>query len=178
MMDVLLIKPYSRPQGSTDGKDFLEFFINDKPLSELLNTFYQSKRSILDNWIGVLGSSPNLQSEIIKLKQFLAKNITDKELRAAFPASFKESELGWYMDKYREELANPEVIIYCCVVCGDYDCGGLAVRIGREEDTVTWTIQEKDKSLVFKFNKYAYFDVLGARWRYLEKKIRDKSDES
>ena len=54
-------------------RDFLDFFVNDKPLSELLDKFYETKGSILDNWIGVLGSSVNKKAEILKVKQLIGK---------------------------------------------------------------------------------------------------------
>ena len=109
----------------------MEFYINDIPLTELLNTFYNNKGTILDNWIGVLGWTTNLSAEIVKIKQLLGKNISDKEIRRVFPASWTETEFETYLDKYRDELSNPEIIIYCCVECGDYDCGGISVLINK-----------------------------------------------
>ena len=115
-MDILSIKKYHRqgavvdkkitslirlstadniPKGNTTltkkgsvktDKDFLEFYINDKPLTELLDTFYNQKGSVLDNWIGVLGWTTNLQAEIIKIKQLLGKNVSDQEIRRVYPA--------------------------------------------------------------------------------------------
>jgi hypothetical protein len=170
-MDTISLKPYSRPDDLPQRREFLEFFINDKPLSELLNKFYGSKKSILENWIGVLGSFANLQAEVIKLKQLLGRHVTDKDIAAAFlqhgaPATWND------VSKYRDELEDPEVLIYCCAACGDYDCGGIAVRINREEDMTTWTVLEGNGSLVLTFNKYHYFDVFGSRLQYVQKKLR------
>lgn len=173
-MDHISLKLYQPPEGSADKIDFVEFFINDKPLSELLDAFYKLKsghkwkQGILDNWIGVLGSG-NAHEEIIKLKQLLNKNVTDKELMAPFP---EPDQLEWHMEKYRDELANPAVLVYCCRICGDYDCGGIAVNIARDEETVTWTLADEKDPVSFRFNKYQYFEALGARLEYLQKKIR------
>lgn len=109
-------------------KQFLEYFINDKPLSELLDKFYNSKTSILENWIGALGST-NPKTDIIKVKQLLGKKVADKEIKEVYPSSWTDDELQWYLDKCKEELENPEILIYCCAECGDYDCGGIAVTI-------------------------------------------------
>jgi hypothetical protein len=172
-MDVISLKPYRQPPSSNGKPDFIEFFINDQPLSGLLNSFFKLKDGILENWVGVLGHATNPCIDIIKLKQLLNKNVTDKDLRAAFPASWSENELSWYLDKYREELAKPEVLIYCCAACGDIDCGGWWVTITRDEETVSWSIgSEEEASISFTFDKYQYFDVLGARIEYLQKKIR------
>ena len=149
--------------------EFLEFYINDTLLTELLNSFYNQKGSILDNWVGVLGWTTNLPAEIIKIKQLLGKNISDKEIRQVFPASWTDIEFKYYLDKYRDELANPEIIIYCCAECGDYDCGGIAVSIDKTDNSVIWKIIDKEKMLSFQFDKYQYFDILNNRLNYLQK---------
>lgn len=139
-------------------REFIEFFINDTPLSELLNNFYNSKTSILDNWTGVLGK--NQKKDIVKIKQLLNKEITDKVIRQIYPTSWSDDEFKWYLDKYREELVNPEILIYCCKECGDIDCGGIPVIIQRTNSSVIWTIKDGKKELNFEFDKYSYFDVL------------------
>lgn len=151
-------------------REFLEFFVNDKPLSELLGKFYETKGSFLDNWIGVLGSPVNKKAEVIKVKQLLGKAISDKEIRQVYPSDWSEDEFQWYLEKEREELADPEVIIYCCAECGDYDCGGIKAKIDKTDNLFVWTITEEDKRLKFEFDKYQYFDLFDKYLRQLEKK--------
>lgn len=149
------------------GTEFLEYFINDIPLSVLLDHFYDSKTTILENWTGALGTHP--KSDLIKIKQLLNKTVTDKEIRQVYPASWTNDEFSGYLDKYRDELANPEILIYCCAECGDYECGGIAVTIVFADKSVIWTINEGDKALKFEFDQYAYFEVLN---NYLHKLIK------
>lgn len=151
-------------------REFLDFFVNDKPLSELLDKFYETKGNVLDNWIGVLGSSVNKKTEIVKVKQLIGKTISDKEIRQAYPPEWSDNEFQWYLEKTREELADPEVIIYCCAECGDYDCGGIKAKIDRTDNTFVWTITEDDKRLTFEFDKYQYLDLFHKYLRQLEKK--------
>jgi hypothetical protein len=139
-------------------KEFTEFFINDKPLSKLLDNFYNTKTSILDNWTGVLGT--NQKKDVVKIKQLLNKEVTDKDIRQIYPASWSDDEFKWYLEKYREELVNPEILIYCCSECGDTDCGGITIKIKRTNSSVIWTIKDDKKELNFEFDKYSYFDVL------------------
>ena len=149
----------------TEGT-FLEFYINDEPLSKLLDKFYAKKGSILDNWIGVLGWSVNKKSDTVKVKRLLGKNISEKEIREMYPAEWSNSEFRYYLEKEREELSDPEIIIYCCAECGDYECGGITVQINKTDDAFVWTIRDEDKHLTFKFDKYQYFDLFD---RYLRK---------
>ena len=188
-MDTLSLKKYNRQSFLVDKdtvplkqqskskrlpakseKEFLEFCINDKPLSELLDELYGTKESTLDNWIGVLGSSENHKAEIMKVKQLTRKSISDNEIRQAYPSEWSESEFQWYLEKTKEELSDPEVIIYCCAECGDYDCGGIKAKIVKTENTFMWIITEKNKQLTFEFDKYQYFDVFDKYIRQLEKK--------
>jgi len=148
-------------------KQFLEYFINDKPLSELLDNFYNSKTTILDNWIGALGL--NTKTDIIKVKQLLKKDVSDKEIRQVFPSTWTDDEFRWHLEKYREELEDPEVLIYCCAECGDYDCGGIAVTIDKTDTSVIWTVKEGDKVLKFEFDKYLYFEVFNNYLRKITK---------
>jgi hypothetical protein len=152
------------------GRMFIEFYINSAPLSGLLDKFYNSRGSILDNWIGVLGSFENYHAEIIKVKQLLGKSISDKEIRACYPSDWNDDTFQSYLGKVRKELADPEIIIYCCTECGDYDCGGLKVRIDKTDDAFIWTFTQKDERLTFEFDKYQYFDLFQNYARQLERK--------
>lgn len=151
-------------------REFLEFFINDKPLSELLDKFYGTKGSVLDNWIGVLGSSANKKAEIIKVKQLIGKTISDREIRQVYPADWSDSEFQWYLEKEREELSDPEVIIYCCAECGDYDCGGIKAKIDKTNEAFIWTFTNDNQELGFAFDKYQYFDLFEKYLKQLENK--------
>jgi hypothetical protein len=166
------VKRMTKAVTSTDNSDifnrvFLEFFVNDKPLSMLLDGFYNQKGSILDNSVGVIGWTINLPAEVIKCKQLLGKSITEEEIRQASGSSFTKHDL----DDYREELSNPEVLIYCCAECGDYKCGGVTVSILHFDDAVTWKISNGDKSLKFQFAKSSYYDLFKKRIMHLEDRI-------
>ncbi|WP_165760170.1 hypothetical protein [Niastella populi] len=161
------VKSKKKPLGNTtltnkgfvrSQKPFLEYFINDKPLSEQLDKIYNTKTTILENWVGALGSG-NPKTDRIKVKQLLQRKVSDKEIRDVYPSSWTEDEFQWYLDKYREELENPEVLIYCCAECGDYDCGGIAVTIDQTENSVVWNIIGASDILKFEFDKNLYFGV-------------------
>ena len=181
--DTALLKQLSKskrlPTGNTtltkkgvvrSEREFLEFFVNEKPLSELLDKFYGIKGCILDNLIVVLGSSLNKKAEILKVKQLIGKTISDKEIRKVYPSEWGDEEFQWYLEKTREELAEPEVIIYCCAECGDYDCGGIKAKIDKTDNSFVWTIIEGNNRLTFEFDKYQYFDLFDKYLRHLENK--------
>ena len=144
----------------------MEFFINDTPLSKLLDDFYQSKETILDNWIGVLGTTLYPKLDLIKVKHFLGKTVTDKEISQALLPPFPKDQREYQMHLIREELEDPEILIYCCAECGSRDCGGIAVTIHRLEDSVIWLIRKDMRELRFTFNKHQYYTVFE---NYMEK---------
>jgi hypothetical protein len=148
-------------------RSFSEFHINDVPLSEMLDKLYGSKTSILNNWIGVLGSSINPNWEKVKIKQLLGKKVSDKEIREMYSPEMTDNEFQYYLEKAREELTSPNVIIYCCAECGDPDCGGITATIDKTDDAVIWTLTEKKATMKFHFNKYKYFALLNNRLKRL-----------
>jgi hypothetical protein len=172
-MDILSIREYQRQadKSTPAGTSFLEFFVNDESLSELLDRLYFEKESVLVNWIGVLGWMKNTPAEIVKLKQLMGMNISDKEIRRIFPDNWTDKEFENYLQQYRDELANPHVIIYCCAQCGDYDCGGITVLLKEDEQTIRWKMGEDGDGLEFTFAKHLYLEVLGKRLNDLEKVV-------
>ena len=198
-MDYLSLKKYTRPRSIVDRNinslrkltkskklptgnskltsdglvktetSFLEFYINDEPLSKLLDKFYGTDGSILDNWIGVLGWTVNKKTDIVKVKQLLGKNISDKDIKEMFPAEWTDNEFQNNLENVREELSDPNIIIYCCAECGHYQCGGITVRIKKTDDAFVWTLRNEDKRLTFRFDKYQYFDLFDQYIRKLEK---------
>lgn len=72
-MDTLSLNKYQPPDTDRHGRSdrsrrvFIEFFINDAPLSSLLDKFYNTKSTILDNWIGVLGTTLYPRLDLIKV---------------------------------------------------------------------------------------------------------------
>lgn len=142
-MDKLTLQKFTTTKGlGKPERNFFEFAVNSQPLSTLLTSFYGLKLPLLDNWIGVLGSFNNNDFERIKIKQLLGKEI---------PPTYQLSI---------EELNDPEVILYCCAECGDYECGGFKVKVTKTLETFDWTFTNEQDQLVFSFNKYEYFDVL------------------
>lgn len=137
--------------------EFYEFFINDQPLSVILTEFCKLENSLLDNWVGVLGSFPNRQSELNTIKRLLLKQITEQEIREVFPKDLDKHYLDNGIENYKEELADEEIIIYGCAECGDYGCGGFKVKVDKTDDAFVWTFSDEEKILQFHFDKHQYF---------------------
>jgi hypothetical protein len=164
-MDRLTLKKYHR----SPFREFLEFYVNDKPLSELIDElYYTNKKSILNNWTGVFGTN-NPQAQLINVKQLLHKSVSDEEIRNLY-TNLSNDEFPHYLEKTREELANPEIVIYSCAECGDYDCGGVAITINKTDTSIIWTVLESEKQpLRFEFEQYEYYNVLGIYYKQLLK---------
>ncbi len=179
-MDTLILKRHfidqPVPMGDVNKTDmqpqisFIEFFINDRPLSTLLDEFYASKHiNTLKNNIGVLGSFGNLPIEIIKVKQLLGKRCIPEdfeEVRELLTRTIDKDRVNDIIDTIKDELSEPGTMVYCCAQCGDYLCGGVNVNILIDENYVKWAFGEEAEILEFVFNKYAYLETMKA---YLNK---------
>lgn len=171
-MDILTLKRYSLdlPQNKRETthrrmvNSFIEFYINDQLLSSLLDSSYSGNRkSVLENNVGVLGSFENIPLEIVKIKQLLGKKFADAdfiELQEGLTTNIDESYVADVIDCVKDELAEPEILIYCCAACGDYLCGGVTVDVCFEEENVTWTFADGESKTVFVFDKYSYLGTL------------------
>ena len=152
--------------------EFYEFFINDQPLSVILTEFCKLEYSLLDNWVGVLGSFPNRQSELNTIKRLLLKQITEQEIREVFPKDLDKHYLDNGIENYKEELADEEIIIYGCAECGDYGCGGFKIKVDKQHDTVVWTYNDEGNILQFHFDKHQYFSTFDTYRHTLENNYR------
>lgn len=177
-MDILTLKRYDLDQSPNKSEtshrrtvsSFIEFYINDQPLSSLLDSSYSGNRtSVLENNVGVLGSFKNIPLEIIKVNQLLGRTNTDSdfaEFSEQLAQTMDQSHIADVIDSVKDELAAPGVMIYCCAACGDYLCGGVTVDLCINDENVTWTFADGDLKKVFVFDKYAY---LGTLKSYLSK---------
>lgn len=162
-MDVLTLRPYQRMLHNRTTS-FLEFFINDQALSELIDSHYGLSDSFLEDYTGVLGNAGSLPAEIIKIKQLLGKNVSDEEVERLWADALPEGQLDeTFLLTYRDELSAPEIIIYQCAECAHYDCGGVTVIIHFDDNVVKWQIVDKPQLPVFTFDKYAYYSLLNAQ---------------
>ena len=203
-MDVIELKKYHRPGGLVDQQttrpkgvlnkiktafcntsqtkdglikrptEFYEFFINDKPLSEILTEFCSLDNSLLNNWVGVLGSFSNRQCELNTIKRILLKEITEQEIMAVFPKDLEKYYLDNAIESYYEELADEEINIYACAECGDYGCGGFKIKVDKVNDTIIWTYNDEGNILQFHFDKHQYFDTFETYSKTVENKNNNR----
>ena len=75
-----------------------------------------------------------------------------------------------FLQKKKPDLEDGRVLIYCCAVCGDIDCGGITVKMIQEGDFIKWfdfadnygdsnttkrQFQQKIGPFYFKFGDYS-----------------------
>jgi hypothetical protein len=150
--------------------EFYEFFINDKPLSEILTEFSKLENSLLDNWVGILGSFSNKKWERNTIKRLLLQEINEQEVRDVFPKDLDKYYLDNGIENYKDELADEEIIIYGCAECGDYGCGGFKIKVDRKGNQFVWTYNEDENILQFYFDEHQYFDTFDSYRKTIENK--------
>ena len=146
---------------------FKEFFINNKSLSELISNFCGLSEPLTLNWVGVFGFHSTKETENIKINQLLLKPISEKQIIDSLPKQLDKKHLKGYLDNYKNELSDKNVLIYVCGECGDFSCGGVSITISKSDDYFLWTYQSDEdeiinptKTLTFRFDKHQYFATL------------------
>jgi hypothetical protein len=142
--------------------EYVEFIVNEEPLSELLNQHFGYKPPLLAKFTSTLGTMELVSSDQLKIEQLLGHTITEKELEKFFPAKHFDQK------PILEELAHDKVLIYCCAECGDYKCSGIFARITKGPGSYTWLFEDNGKQLTFEFEKEAYEQVLKHYLDYLK----------
>lgn len=142
--------------------EFYEFFINGQALSTILTAFYELEHSLLDRWVGALGSFANRQFELNTIKRLLLKAITEQEIRSVFPKDLDQRLVENGIENYKAELADEEITVYVCAECGDYGCGGYKVKVDKMDDAIVWTCRNDGKILQFYFDINQYHTTFDA----------------
>lgn len=189
-MDILKIKKYVHPEQSrtrdltNDGKGnkhghrfntnrpFYEFYINGRRFSDVLTEFCQLHHPLLDDWIGLLGAFDNNEADQQMINRLLGETepLTESEVKEIARMN-KKIIKTWFPEglnkKKRaaiemEGLAENEVMLYGCSVCGDEDCGGYKIKVTFKGEKVRWTFEEKGRLLEFNFSKGPYAETFNS----------------
>jgi hypothetical protein len=152
---------------TSDGEEYFEFIINEKPLPQYFYKVYENWKSFeapADEYVlpegltGVFNLNNSLQEQKLLVKGFLRENITREELYRLFPAT-----TCWSASRIEEEIKNinnNEVLLYCCT-CRDRNCGGIGVTVTKDDGCFVWSFDEKHQ-MQFRFDQKMYRDVFAS----------------
>lgn len=172
-------------------RNFYEIFIDNKPLSFILDEYFENTTPIIYNWVGQLGAfSKKIDLILIKLllKKEIEKidviNLFNRENKKLTPSTIKEIELesGCYIEEDFKNFKNEEIHIYASYY-GELYHGGYFVTIKKETGYYEWIFTTKHKigcnipykpkkkdKLIFKFEEKEYKKTM---YNYLNmKKIK------
>lgn len=130
--------------------DYVEFFVNGKALSEIINEKCQPKNPLLKNFTSTLGTMELTNFDRLKVRQLLVEKIDQSDIEKLFPSSRFDQKIIF------DELALPEILLYCCAECADYKCGGVFVKINSSANSIDWTVNFNQQKLNFSFDKKLY----------------------
>ena len=155
-----ILNPFkSKSLANKSPLTFVEYYINGKTLSEVLNHLNEQPENLLNNWIGALGSFKPSQHEINHLKRLMLQPLSNAEIRSVFPSNSDYKTLENGLVRYQEELDDDDILLYVCKECGDYACNGIKVNISEENDCIIWQLKNSANGLKFKFDKIQYLTV-------------------
>jgi len=139
---------------------YVEFFVNDRSLIEIIEDYFQPKKTLLSKFTSVLGTMESLNFDRLKVAQLTNTSVDSKTIEQFFPAKHFDQEPIF------AELQLPKTLLYCCAECGDFRCSGIFIKVVHNNKYVEWHIFEPEfsalektdtsKTLVFKFNAKEY----------------------
>ena len=137
--------------------DFFEFYIDGKPLIQLLFNSIQWK-GYLENYNGLLGTRDKIYDELL-VNSLLNKQVNTNIVKnhfAKYERVITDQQAKGII--YEMSLMNP--LIYGCKICGDIDCGGINIRVEKSSNSFVWfKYSQKSKKYdyqLFEFNKEQY----------------------
>ena len=186
-------------------KDFIiEYYQNRTELGELMVDFmvngvsFGDWFSTLQNKIGIWGTDHKVtilysfngyysfedfrhigfHFQKALLKQILGQTITYNDVLNIYHNVSRPTEMTEerYLDiqKFLKE-ENEDVLLYCCGMCGDRDCGGFDLKIEQKEDKIIWILGSDYKNLVF--DKQQYLDGFGEYIDFINTELRERNIE-
>ncbi|CAL2102226.1 conserved protein of unknown function [Tenacibaculum sp. 190130A14a] len=164
-----------------DGKlkkvyqSFYEIYVNDKPLSFILDQYFENKTPIIYNWVGMIGAFSK-KLDLITIKLLLKQEIKKNDVIALYTKHNETcdniiEQYSYEINQCLEAFKNENIHIYGCPQCGELEHGGYFVKIKKKKGYFQWEFEkesrqsvnpeyipknnEKDK-LIIKFDKNQY----------------------
>jgi len=156
-----------------DPREYFEFIVNDRSPLQYFREVYEYWKDIDANpvldksMIGVLNSVHSLEVQTLQIKSFLRERVTVAECQHTLPhtSSWPLADIEAFLE---DDFNNEEVMIYCCSMCGDRHCPGIAVRVTIEDQCYVWSFDE-DNRLQFRFDQQQYRQVFNTHLQELNK---------
>lgn len=152
--------------GGKQLHNFVEFYIDGRPLHDWLDEFYNNRSPLLNQWVGELKALPNNHLfEQLKIKHLLLDNITEDSiwtyLQDTFGATFSKNNFLYQFEVLKTVFDSNDYVFYACQECLDYNCGSYSGRVRLIDNCFYWHFEEEGKpNLEFKFDHAAYRKVL------------------
>ncbi|WP_435261859.1 hypothetical protein [Tenacibaculum sp. nBUS_03] len=133
-------------------QNFYEIFINDRPLSFILDEYFENKTPIIYNWVGMIGAFRK-KLDLITIKLLLKQEVEKSDVILLYSKNkeLKKTEInqiieeyGPEIDQYFEECKNENIHIYGCPKCGEREHGGYFVNVKKEKGYYQWEFYNKN----------------------------------
>jgi len=162
-MDTLELKSIDQAFQQTEEvvvSQYVEFIVNGKPLSQLINQHFKLDKPLFSKFTSTLGTMELTNFDRLKIHQLLTHPVKEKDVEKLFPKKHFEQE------PILEELELDKILLYCCAERADSRCSGCFVKVTKSPKTFIWTLDaplfsDKDKEdnsneLKFEFEQEAY----------------------
>lgn len=156
------------------GKDYIEYLIDDVPLS----THFAIKNGWETNFIEIENRCPigwfgHLPSDVVTLKRLLNLPVAQQDVERMVGKERSPEERAIGISSLLKQFQDEWIMFYCCPICGDPLCGGMAGRIRETEEHFIWYFGTEEPFDEFAFEKAPYRNVLLSLLREIEAEIQD-----
>lgn len=153
------LKWFKQPVAASPNHDspgaYFEYYIDGRPLPELLDTAYGFDGFVHGN--NFLGLIPPPSGP--KEAQFLIALFSGEIVDSGDWERIYQGQIPEHLDA--SYSVSSQVPIYTCP-CGDIQCGGVVISIEKDGNLIIWDFGEGEAIGPFYFEKDQYWDVLKA----------------
>jgi hypothetical protein len=156
------------------GIDYIEYLVDGLPLSTHFAIKYGWEKNFIETEnkcpIGWFGYLP---SDVVTLKRLLNLPVVQRDVEQIVGSERSSEETAQGIHSLLIQFQDEWIMFYCCPICGDPLCGGMAGGIRETAEHFIWYFGTAEPFDEFTFEKGPYRNVFLPLLQEIEAEIAD-----